>query len=94
MAGRADLAMRPVPSLTGRAPTIYSTTATLSPLVFMASKPHRFTCRCIYIYHQLILICLSSCSGLLPHRQSQALWEPHVCFLSPFTMATDLMCAF
>ena len=40
----SDLAMRPVPSRTGRAPAMYSAMATLSPLVFMASKPHRFTC--------------------------------------------------
>ena len=40
----AYLAMRPVPSRTGRAPTIYRATATLSPFVLMASNPHRFTC--------------------------------------------------
>lgn len=39
----SNLAMRPVPSFTGRAPTRCSTMATLSPLVLMASRPHRFT---------------------------------------------------
>mmetsp|Transcript_3911 Transcript_3911/g.11358 ORF Transcript_3911/g.11358 Transcript_3911/m.11358 type:complete len:207 (+) Transcript_3911:1227-1847(+) len=36
-------AMRPVPSLRGRAPTSCSTMATDSPFVLMASKPQRFT---------------------------------------------------
>mmetsp|Transcript_8911 Transcript_8911/g.27048 ORF Transcript_8911/g.27048 Transcript_8911/m.27048 type:complete len:249 (-) Transcript_8911:127-873(-) len=36
-------ATRPVPSVTGRAPTSSSTMPTLSPLVLMASRPHRLT---------------------------------------------------
>mmetsp|Transcript_26159 Transcript_26159/g.51360 ORF Transcript_26159/g.51360 Transcript_26159/m.51360 type:complete len:210 (-) Transcript_26159:1930-2559(-) len=39
----SNLTIRPVASFTGRAPTRASTTATLSPLVLMASKPQSVT---------------------------------------------------
>ena len=85
----AYLAMRPVPSRTGRAPTIYRATATLSPFVLMASNPHRFTCdinRISLRTHHVqgnrhtLMLCLdgiqSPCTDL--HSQSTCRATPHI----------------
>ena len=41
----------PVASRRGRAPSRYSTMATDSPLVLIASRPHKFTCTLLLIRH-------------------------------------------